>query len=121
LVDEARIRKGGLRILVERLQVRMGRRCVEVEVALLHGLAVVALGRSEAEEALLQDRIALVPKGYREADEAAVVGEAEEAVLTPAISAAPRMVVREVSPRVALRGVILADGSPLALRKVRAP
>ena len=51
------IRKLRLRILVQGLHVRVRRRGVEVEVALLHIFAVVALGAGEAEQAFLEDRV----------------------------------------------------------------
>ena len=57
-----------LRVLVEVLHVGVRRRAVEVEVVLLHVLAVVALVAGQAEEALLEDRVALVPQREREAD-----------------------------------------------------
>ena len=87
-----------LRVLVERLQVRVRRRRVEVEVRLLHVLAVVALGAGQAEQPLLQDRVAAVPQREREAEPALAVGDAEQAVLAPAVGAAARVVVREVVP-----------------------
>ena len=67
LLDEPRVRELGLRVLVERLQVRGGRGGVEVVVELLDVLAVVALGAGQAEQALLEDRVALVPEREREA------------------------------------------------------
>ena len=47
---------GRLRVLVEILHVRVGRRAIEVEVVLLHVLAVVALAVGQPEEPLLEDR-----------------------------------------------------------------
>ena len=55
--------KGRLRVLVEVLHVRVGRRAVEVEVVLLHILAVVALAVGQPEEPLLEDRVLAVPQG----------------------------------------------------------
>ena len=63
LVNELTIGKRALRIFVQEPLVRMARHGVEVEVALLHVLAVVRLGRDKTEKALLEDRIALVPEG----------------------------------------------------------
>ena len=54
---------GRLRVLVEVFHVRVGRRAVEVEVVLLHVLAVVAFAVGQAEEPLLEDRILAVPQG----------------------------------------------------------
>ena len=99
----------------------MRRRCVEVPVVLLHVLAVVAFHAGEPEEALLQDGVLAVPQRDGERDDAAVVAEAEQAVLAPPISARDGVFVREVAPGVAVGGVILAHGSPLALGEIRAP
>ena len=121
LLDEPGVRELGLRILVERLQVGMRGRGVEVEVALLHVLAVVALRTGEAEEALLEDRVLPVPQRQGEAEPALAVGDAEQAVLAPAIGAAAGVVVREVIPGRAVRRIILAHGAPLALGEIGAP
>ena len=45
VLDELAIRKRGLRILVEQAHVRVGRRVVDVEIVLLHVLAVIAFVR----------------------------------------------------------------------------
>ena len=58
LLDELGVGKRRLRILVEPLHVRVRRRRVEVEVVLLDVLAVVALVAGQAEQALLEDRVA---------------------------------------------------------------
>ena len=60
---------------------------VEVEVVLLDVLAVVALVAGEAEEPLLQDRVAAVPQRQREADALVAVADAGQAVLVPAVGA----------------------------------
>ena len=88
---QPRVRELALRILVEHLHVRVRRRGVEVEVVLLHVLAVVALGAGQAEEALLQDRIAAVPERQREAEARVAVADAGEAVLAPAVGARARV------------------------------
>jgi hypothetical protein len=97
------------------------RRVVEVEVVLLDVLAVVAFVRREAEEALLEDGIALVPEREAEADALVAIRDAGQAILVPAVRALPRMVVREVLPGVAVRAVVLADGAPGALAQIGAP
>ena len=72
-VRGARFRRSGrpygkcrLRILVQELHVRVRRRAVQIEVALLDVLAVVALMAGQAEEALLEDRIPSVPERERQ-------------------------------------------------------
>ena len=92
---------GRLRVLVEVLHVRVRRRAVEVEVVLLHVLAVVAFAVGQPEEPLLEDRILAVPQGQREAEALLVVGDAGEAVFAPAVGARAGLVVGEVVPGVA--------------------
>ena len=73
-------------------------RGIEVMPDLLHVLAVIALRVREPEEPLLQDRIAPVPQGEGEAQPAFAVGDAQQAILAPAIGAAARMLVRKIIP-----------------------
>src|SRR5690606_15792761 len=75
----------------------------------------------EAEEALLEDRIALVPQRDREADVLVAVAEAGEPVLTPAVGARARVVVRQVGPGGAVRAVVLAHRAPLTLAEIGPP
>src|SRR5581483_3812493 len=110
-----------LRVLVERLEVGVGGRGVEVVVALLDVLAVVALGTPEPEQALLQDGVLSVPEREREAEAALPVADPEQPVLAPAVGAAPGVIVREVVPHGTVGGVVLAHRAPLALRQVRSP
>ena len=94
---------------------------VEVEVALLDVLAVVPFGAGQPEEALLEDRVLAVPQREREAEAAFAIGDAEQAVLAPAVGAASRVIVGEVVPAIARGRVVLAHGPPLALGEVRPP
>src|SRR3989441_1191898 len=121
LLDEPRVRKLALRILVETLHIGVGRRGVEVEVIVLDVLAVVPLRAGEAENPLLENRVLLVPEREREAEPLVIVRDPEEAVLSPAIGAGPRVVMREVVPRRPVGGVVLTDRAPLALRQVGSP
>src|SRR6185369_9815570 len=95
-----------LRVLVEIPHVRVRRRAVEVEVVLLDVLAMVPLTVGEAEQSLLQDRVAAVPESQREAQELLVVGNAAQPIFAPAVGARARVVVREVVPRVPAFAVI---------------
>src|SRR5262249_42075920 len=61
------------------------------------------------------------PQGGGEAETLSVVGDAGEAVLTPAVGSRARLVVREIRPRVAGGAVVLAHGPPLPLAQVRTP
>src|SRR5207249_5430254 len=111
----------GLGIFIKRLRIRMGRGGIEVKIAFFHVLAVIALAVGKAEKALLQDRILAVPQRQRETEPALAVGEAEQPVLAPAISAAAGVVVWKILPASAVRRIILAHGGPLALGQVRTP
>ena len=120
-LDQVPVRKLALRVLVQVLHVRVRRRAVEVEVVLLHVLAVVALAVGESVEALLQDRVALVPQRQREAQPLLVVADSAETVLAPLVGARARLVMREVVPGVAVFAVVLADRAPLPLAEVGSP
>ena len=98
---------------------RRGR--IEVEVIFLHVLAVVALAAGQAEHAFLEDGVALVPEREREAEALVVVGDAQDAVLAPAVDAGAGVVVREKIPRLAGGAVILAHRAPLAFAQVGPP
>ncbi len=63
LIDQIRVRKSRLRILIKHLQIRMRGRGVEIVVLLFDVLAVIALAIRQAEEPLLQDGVAAVPQG----------------------------------------------------------
>ena len=90
-----------LRILVEVLHVGVRRRAVDVEVILLDILAMVALAVGEPKQALLQDRVALVPQRQRETQPLFVIGDSAEPVLAPAVGARAGLVMGEVIPGVA--------------------
>jgi hypothetical protein len=113
--DEVGVRVFDLRVLVQHFGVRVRRRRVEVVVILLDVFAVVALVAGESKEPLLEDGILLVPQRDAQAQVLIAVTESTEAVLVPAIGAAPRVIVREVVPRLAGRTVVFADGAPGAL------
>ncbi len=78
---------GRLRILVEILHVRVGRRAVEIEVVFLYVFTMVAFAVGQAEEPLLENWILAVPQGQREAEMLFVIGNARDAVLAPAVGA----------------------------------
>src|SRR5262249_10628547 len=120
LLDEARVRELRLRVLVQRLHVRVRRRRVEVDEALLHVLTVIAFGAGEAEPPLLQDRIAPVPQRDGEADAPLAIGDAKQAVFAPAIGAAAGLVVWEVVPARSPLRIVLAHRPPLACGEIGA-
>jgi hypothetical protein len=97
------------------------RRGIEVEIALFAILAVISLVASEAEESLLQNGVAFVPKGEREADLLVAVADARESVFIPPVSGGSCVVMRQVFPRGTTRAVVFAYGAPCALGKIRSP
>ena len=113
--------KGRLRILVQVLHVRVGRRAVEVEVVLLHILTMVPFAVGQSKQPLLEDRILAVPEGQGKADLLLVVGDAGQTVFPPAIRPRAGMIVSEEVPSVAILTVVLTHGAPLALAEVRPP
>jgi hypothetical protein len=121
LFHEPRVGVLGLRILVEPLHVGVGGGRVEVVPVLLDVLPVVCLAGHEAEEALLQDGVALVPESEGEAEHLVAIADAGQAVLTPAVGLAARELVGEVVPGGAVGTVVLAHGTPRALGDVRTP
>src|ERR1700736_4234006 len=120
-LDQLCVGEFPLWILVKYLQVGMRRRGVEVIVEFLHIFSVIALAISEAEESFFQNQVFAVPKRQRKTKALATVADPRNAILAPAISAAARMVVREIFPGVTARTVILAYGAPLTFGEVRSP
>src|SRR3989454_6256408 len=118
---EASVGKRRLGVLVEVLHVGVGRGRIDVEVVLLHVLAVIPLAAREPEEALLEDRIAAVPERQRQAEPSVVVGDPGDPVLAPPVRPRSGMVVGEGVPGRPKRAVVLANGPPLALGQVRPP
>src|SRR5262245_13048152 len=99
----------------------MGRRRVEVEVVLLHILAVISFGVGQSEQPFLENRIVVVPQREREAKVDAVVRESRDAVLAPAIYPGAGLIVTEGVPSVAVGALVFPHRSPLALAEIRTP
>src|ERR1700756_1551698 len=99
----------------------MRRRAVEIEVVLLHVLAVIAFAVGQAEEAFLQDRIGAVPERHGEAETLLIVAHARYPVLAPTIGARSRLIVTEVVPGVARFAIVLPDRAPLPFPQVGPP
>src|SRR4030095_9801010 len=114
-LDQSRVGKFHLWILVERLHVGMRRRRIEVEILLLHVLAVIALVAGETEKTLLQNRVATIPQSERKAQPAFTVRDAEQAILAPTVGAAAGVIVGEVFPAGPALRIILAHRRPLPL------
>ena len=114
LLNQGGVWKLGLRAFIESLLVRMRRGCIQIEVALLHIFAVVPLAVRESKEAFFENGIFAVPESRGKSEAAFPVAKAEKAILTPAVCAAARVIVRKVFPTSSVWGVILAHGGPLA-------
>jgi hypothetical protein len=110
-----------LRQLVEHARVSVTGDGIEIIIQLLDVLAVAALSVGQAEQPLLEDRIAAIPQGDRQAQQLPVIGKAGDAVLAPTIGAAARLVMRELIPRGSTGTVVLADRPPLSLAEIGAP
>src|SRR5439155_22476231 len=115
------VREGALRIVVPPAHPRVGGRGVEVPPVLLRSLPVVAFLAGQAEDALLDDRVAAVPERQGEAEALLVIADAAEAVLVPPVRPGTRVVVREVVPGGAPGAVVLAHRAPGPLGQVGPP
>src|SRR5215472_391284 len=120
-LDEPRIRKLRLRILIEELHVGVRGCRVQIVVIFLHILAVIALASGESEQALLQNRIPTIPKSKRQRDELVTITNARKAVLAPAICPGSGMIMGEIIPCRAARAVVFPHRAPLSFAKVGSP
>src|SRR5471030_2644380 len=111
----------GLRILIQAFHVRVSRGVVQVEVAFLDVLAVVALGAGESEQAFLKERVAADPQRDGETDALVAVADPGQSILVPAIGSGAGVLMGEVVPNRAIGAVIFANRTPGALAEIRAP
>src|SRR5207244_1238053 len=121
LLDQPRVGKFSLRVLVQVLHVGMRGRRVEIEVVFFDVLAVIPLAARQPEGPLFEDRISTVPQRNGKANELAPIADAGQPIFIPPVGLGPRMVVRQVIPRGAVRAVVLAHCSPRPLAEVRPP
>src|SRR6266478_5009687 len=119
--DQFFVRKTCLRIAVQHRRVTVRRRRISVPVELLYIFAVVPLRSGDAEQPLLQNRIALIPKGERETKPPFLIGNSTDTVFVPTVRTRTRMLVWKIIPRVAVRAVVLSHCSPGALGQIRSP
>src|SRR5438034_6597252 len=120
-LDELSVRKLLVGILVQRLEVRVRGRGVEVVVALLDVFAVVSLAVRQAKQPFLQNRVASVPQRERKTQDLLVVADAEDPVLAPPVRAAASRVVAERIPGGTAGAVVLTNRAPLALAQIWPP
>lgn len=86
-LHQARIRIGWLRMQVEVLHVRVGRRAVEVKAVILDVLAVIPFAVAQAEEAILENGVLADPGGQGRAEPLLVIGNTGQAIFAPAAGA----------------------------------
>src|SRR5689334_8425432 len=113
--------KSPLRILVEKLHVRVRGRGVEMKVILLHVFAVVSFISGQAEEPFLENGIGFVPESEAETDILMTVANGGESVLVPTVGARAGLVVRKVLPGFSRGAVVLANRAPGPVTDVRSP
>ena len=82
---------------------------------------MVAFVACESEQTFFQKGVAPIPQGEGKADELMAIAKASDPVLTPAVGARARVVVRKIVPGLAVRAVVFANGPPLSLAQVRPP
>src|SRR5207302_6911756 len=121
LRDEPPVRELSLRIFVERLQIGSGRGGIQIKIFLLHVLAMVAFRTGQTEKPLLENRITAIPEGQRKANPALTISDAEQSILSPAISPTSGMVMGKMMPGIPVGRVIFADHRPLTLCEIRTP
>src|SRR5579883_750073 len=120
-LDEPLIGESLLGIFVEHAHVAVRGGGIQIEVVLLNIFSVISLVAGQAEEPLFQDRVLAVPQRESEADHLVPIGNAGKSILSPAVGARARVIMREELPCGTVCAIVLADGSPLALRKVWPP
>ena len=120
-IDELLVREDCLRIFIQKLHVGMRGGGIEIEIILFYIFTVIAFVPGEAEQALLQDGIAPVPKRQREAYPLVPVANPANAVFSPAIHPRTRVLVRKIFPGRPVWTVIFSNRSPLPLAQVRSP
>ena len=98
LFEQACVRKFGLRVLVEGLQIGSGGRGVQIEIALLHVFAVVSLMVGQAEQSFLQDWVPAVPEGRGEAETTLAIADAQQTIFSPTVRATTGVIVRKILP-----------------------
>ena len=115
-IDEFLVGVATLRVFVDPLHIAVSWCAIDIVIALFHIFAMIAFWSGDAEEPLFQDRVAAIPQANREAESTFSVTDAKQTVFAPTVRAAPRLIVREVSPSgITTLTVIFANRSPLSL------
>ena len=121
LGEEIVVGKSQLGIQIAPAHPRVRRCRIDVPPVFLGVLAVVSLRTGQSEDPLLEDGIDAVPERECEAEQLVLVTDRAEPLLAPAERARPRLVVRDIVPRVTVGAVVLAHGPPGTLADVRTP
>src|SRR6202050_5779820 len=79
------IRELSLRVFVKHPHVAVRGSVVEVKIIFFYVFAVIALGRTQPEHSLFQDRVAAVPKRERENKKLVTIADACNPIFAPAI------------------------------------
>ena len=120
-VDQVLIRVRALRIVVTPPVPGMAGHRIQIPPVLLHVLAVIALRAGQPERALLQDRIPPIPQRQRKAQPLLDITEPGQPILPPPVRPRPRLIMRQMIPRVPVGTVILPHRPPLPLTHIRPP
>ncbi len=120
-IDQVLVRERALRVVVPPPVPGVTGHRVQVPPVLLDVLAVIALRAGQPERPLLQDRVPPVPQRQGQAQPLLDVAEPGQAVLPPPVRPGPRVIVRQIIPRIAVSAVILPDRPPLPLAHIRSP
>jgi hypothetical protein len=100
-----------LRIFVEKFHVRVGRSGVQIVIQFLDVLSMISLMAGDTEQTFFQDRILAVPEGKSKTDTLMIVRNTSDAVLAPPVCTGTSLFMREVTPGITIRGIILANCS----------
>ena len=104
--------KRPLWVAVSQAHERVRGSVVDVEVILLHVLAVVPLEWADAKKPFLEVRVRFVPEGRRKAEQLKTVADAGDAILAPAVGLGPRQPIGEMSPGIAIGRIVLPNRTP---------
>ena len=94
---------------------------VEVVINLFHVLAVIPLPVRQTKESLLENGVAPIPEGERQAKVLLIIRPARDPIFTPPISPTAGVIMRKISPSITAGAIILTNRTPLAFRNIRPP
>ena len=110
-----------LRIPVDHFLIGVSRSSVDKVIDFFDVFTMVPFPTPQPKKAFFQNRVLAIPKRQTKAPAHGVVAETLEAVLSPTIGAAVRMLEREECPSFPVAAVVFANGPPLALCQIRTP